>query len=139
MKIAFDNKDFFSLVRETLEVNQNISFVIKGTSMKPFFIDMVTEVFIKKKITYKKYDICLFEYNNQILLHRLIKIKDKYIFKGDNSSNTEEVDETDILAYVYKFSNNNKTVDVRSFKYKLRVRLFLMFKVIKNIVKKVIK
>lgn len=135
MKTVFDNKDFFNVVKDSLNENNNVSFIVKGNSMKPFFTDGETEVFIKKKFKYGKYDVCLFEYNNKVLLHRIVKISDKITFCGDNSYSKEIVSSLDIIGYVYLFKNNKKTVDTKNTIYKMKVRLYLLFKMVKKIIK----
>lgn len=139
MKTAYDNLDFLKLVKESLLIDQNVSFVIKGTSMMPFLKDGVSEVFIKTKTDYTKYDICLFEYKGRMLLHRLIRINSKYVFRGDNSTSLEEVEKFCIIGYVYKYQNNNKVVKTNSLMYKIKIRIFLLLRYIKVIIRKLIK
>ena len=137
MKKNFDNQEFFTAANELLKRGESISFLVKGNSMKPFFKNQETEVYIKTKSEYLPKDICLFQINNVYILHRLIRIKkDHYFFRGDNSYNFEIVHQEDILAYVYQYKTK-KLIKTASLIYKLRVRLYLMFKGAKMFVRRI--
>jgi hypothetical protein len=104
--------------------------------MKPFLLDQKTEVYLRKKETYRKRDICLFKKNNQYFLHRLIKIdNDTYIFRGDYLYKKERVQESDVLAYVYKFQHHGKTIKTNHWFYRLKVNFYLIYKSLKNVLR----
>lgn len=125
-KLSFSNEEFFKTIVEDLQKGDRVSFLVKGNSMKPFMLDGLTEVFLMKKEIYQVGDICLFEYRNQYILHRLIKVhKSHYIFRGDNSVLSETVHEEDIRAYVYQYNNDDETVSTGSLDYQKKVKKHL--------------
>lgn len=139
-KKTFANSEFFKTIEESLEGGENVSFLVKGTSMLPIFKDALTEVFLTKKDKYQRFDVCLFKVDEQYILHRLIKIKGHhYYFRGDHSYNFEVVHEEDILAYVYKFKNGELIALVSSLKYRCKFKCHLFFKGIKMALRKIFK
>jgi signal peptidase I len=137
---TFDNESFFKTISESLKQGQSVSFMVKGSSMKPFFIDGLTEVFLKEKDDYHKGDVCLFKYKEKYILHRFIKIKeDQYIFRGDHLYSYENINKNQILGFVYKFNQNDKVVDSSSFFYKLKVKIYLFYKSIKMVLRQLIR
>lgn len=66
---------------------------IRGVSMWPFFNQKNTQVYIKRTPNYKKNDCILFlRSNGQLILHRILKVKDAYfLVSGDNESVVEKV------------------------------------------------
>jgi len=139
MKTIYDNDTFFETIKPLLNDNQAVSFVVKGTSMKPFLKDGQTEVFLKAKEAYKPLDMCLFKFNQKYVLHRLIKINDKYIFRGDALYTYEQVDQKDILAYVYQYQMKHIMVRTEAFIYKFKVRCYLFAKAIKLMLRSMVK
>ena len=138
MKKVFENEDFFKTVTSTLLENKSVSFLVKGTSMLPFFKSGVTEVFIFKKDEYKRHDVCLFKINDNYVLHRLIRIKNGlYYFRGDHLYNFEIVKSDSIIGSVYKYIENGKMYDVNKFTYKLKLNFFLLTKNIKMVLRKI--
>jgi signal peptidase I len=126
-KLVISNQEFFETIIEDLKKGDKVSFLVKGNSMKPFLLDGLTEVFLLKKDNYLVGDICLFEYRNQFILHRLIKQhKSHYIFRGDNSSFSETVHEEDIYAYVYQYKTDEELVSTASPNYLKKVRKHLV-------------
>lgn len=137
---TFDNESFFKTISESLKQGQSVSFMVKGSSMKPFFQDGLTEVFLKEKDDYHKGDVCLFKYKDNYILHRLIKIKaDQYIFRGDHLYSYENINKNQILGFVYKFNQNDKVVNSSSFFYKLKVKIYLFYKSIKMVLRQLIR
>jgi signal peptidase I len=139
MKTLYDNDTFFETIKPLLNENQVVSFMVKGTSMKPFLKDGQTEVFLKTKEAYRPLDMCLFKFNQKYVLHRLIKINDKYVFRGDALYTYEEVDQKDILAYVYQYQTKHKMVKTEAFIYKFKVRCYLLAKSIKFMLRSIVK
>ena len=139
MKTIYDNDTFFETIKPLLNDNQAVSFVVKGTSMKPFLKNGQTEVFLKTKEAYRPLDMCLFKFNQKYVLHRLIKINDKYVFRGDALNTYEEVDQKDILAYVYQYQTKHKMVSTETFIYKFKVRCYLFAKSIKLMLRNIVK
>jgi signal peptidase I len=137
---TFDNESFFKTISESLKQGQSVSFMVKGNSMKPFFIDGSTEVFLNKKDDYHKGDVCLFKYKDNYILHRLIKIKEyQYIFRGDHLYHYEQISEGNILGFVYRFKRNHKVIDSSSLLYKIKVNIYLLYKSLKMVLRKLIR
>lgn len=137
---TFDNESFFKTISESLKQGQSVSFVVKGNSMKPFFLDGLTEVSLKEKDDYHKGDICLFKFNDHYILHRLVKIKEgHYIFRGDHLYGYECVKKEDILGFVYKFKQKDKIIHSSSLSYKFKVKLYLFYKSIKMVLRRLIR
>lgn len=132
------NKDFFKLLEEQIKT-QDVKFKVKGTSMKPFFKDGFTVVTIRKVETYKKHDIVLFKLNDNYILHRIVKIKDKEIItEGDNLLSKESISFSNIIGKVINYKNKRE-INTNNFFYKLRVNLWYMYKSFKRLAKKVIR
>jgi len=140
MKKAFNNSDFFISVLKELEKGNKVSFLVKGNSMSPFLVNGKTEVFLKKNYQLKRYEIYLFKYHDKFILHRYIgKKKDNLIFRGDNNNSLEYVSEDSIIANVYQFQINGKTINTNQFFYKFRVRCFIVYRVFRSFIKKILK
>jgi hypothetical protein len=140
MKKVYNNNDFFKSIIKDLEKGDKVSFLVKGNSMLPFLIDGKTEVFLERKCQLKRYDICLFQYNDKFVLHRLIGVKkDKFIYRGDNSYGLEYVSKDNIYACVYQYITNGKTIKTNKICYKLKVRCFMAYKGLKRVVRKILK
>jgi len=135
-----NNQTFFTEVKSMIMNNQTVSFKVKGTSMTPFLKDGVTEVFITKPHTYKQKGIFLFEYKNQFLLHRLIKIKDElYYFRGDHLYTYEIVHKEDIIAQVEYYITNKKKMYPKGIFYHIKLHVFLFYKTIKMSLRSIVK
>ena len=103
-----------------LNEGKKVEFIVTGQSMLPFYKHNKTIVTLKKASTYKKHDVVLFKYNNQYVLHRIIKIKHHtFILKGDGAFNKEHANKEDILGKVIGFTTNGKVVKAYKFKYKI--------------------
>lgn len=140
MKKVINNQVFFETIKETLNENHSVSFVVKGTSMLPFFKDGITEVFLEKKHRYRKHDICLFTIEDKYLMHRLIKVnKDIYIFRGDHLYTKEKINKENIVATVYQFKNYDKIVNVNHLFYRSKVFVYLILKRFKIILRSIYK
>lgn len=136
MHKVIDNKAFFKTVADSLNQKESVSFLVKGRSMNPFFIDQETEVFIEKKDQYRVLDVCLFEINGQFILHRLIKIRNhQYFFRGDHLYRFEIADASHILGSVYQFKHRNKYVKTKRCSYIFKVKTYLFYKQIKMLIR----
>ena len=83
---------------------------VSGVSMKPTLYqdDIVT---IIPDDDCKIGDIAVFIYENQILIHRILRIKnDEYYCKGDNALRTEKVQTDDIIGKVTVVSRNDTEI-----------------------------
>lgn len=121
----------FDLIVEQLNQNKETTFTVIGDSMLPFFKNGQTQVTLKKKKIYQKYDVVLFRYHKQILLHRIIKIEnDLFHIQGDGAYRIEKVTYHQIYGSVIKFSTNKKEIKHYQFKYKLWILLKPMRKLL---------
>ncbi len=129
------NQEFFKEITELLNSGKSVSFLVKGTSMKPLLPEK-TEVFLRREEDYYKNDICLFLYQEKFLLHRIKKIENnRYFFQGDNSGRIEDVDKTNIYGRVYQFNKKGKIYKVDALINKIKLLFFRLFKSLKKIVK----
>lgn len=121
-------REIFDNLAEIL-AEQDIKIKISGNSMWPFFIDKKTNVRLTKIKSIKKNNIYLFKYQNNYVLHRLIKIKgETLIFQGDGNNVKEIVDKTALVAELVAFENKrliyttNKCYRLKVFLYRLLPR-----------------
>ncbi len=127
-KIVLDNELFMTEVNSYLNSGQTVEIKVRGHSMLPFYRHEKTVVSLKKKDDYVVNDVVLFKYQNQYILHRIIKIKnDFYHILGDGSFTVHVLGKEDILGYVLDFKTNGKQIKNYMFKVKLW-RLFSPFK-----------
>jgi phage repressor protein C with HTH and peptisase S24 domain len=139
MSKQFNNQEFFKEIIEILHEGKTVSFLVKGTSMKPLLPEK-TEVFLRQVDKYSKKDICLFQYQGKFLLHRLKKVENnKYFFQGDNSNRIEEVGKDLIYGKVYQYILNNKTYKPHTFSVKVKLFGFLVVKKVKKIIKYILR
>ncbi len=81
----------FRIMKTMLKKRGLLKITAKGVSMLPFVREGDT-VAIKEKVAYNTGDIIVFSYENQILMHRVVrKTADGYWAKGDNSFRIETV------------------------------------------------
>jgi len=132
-KEIVSNHKMMPIIIDTLKQNKMVSFTVKGTSMRPFFKDNHTIVQLKKFDTYHKGDVVLFQYENQVLLHRIIKIKDdKYMIQGDGAYRKEIVDKDAIYGKVISFIGQSPQYE-RNYKIWMALRPFrrILLKIVK--------
>ena len=88
------------LIRALLSKYGTTQINVSGNSMQPtlFNGDVVT---VKQENVYKDGDIIVFEYKNELIIHRLLS-QNQYIClcKGDNSFKVEDIDFSQILGRV---------------------------------------
>ena len=97
-----------SILRSQLNINRNAEITVTGISMEPSLHagDVVT---IRRFESYEVGDILVFLYkNNDLLIHRLLRIKDKkYFCKGDNAFRLEDVSYEQIFGKVIKVNGED--------------------------------
>lgn len=122
------------IIEESFHNNQDISLVIKGTSMSPTFIDNKTVVSLQQfNGTLQKNHIYLYKVQDTTLLHRYIKTKaHTHMFRGDNCINYEYVDIKDIIGEVIDVNHT-------PFKFTLNTIYHLSFKKLKEFIRKLIR
>ena len=126
------------MIKFRLDSEKRVRIKPKGRSMLPFLKEKRDEVIIsvpEKPI--KKYDIVLYKHDGVYVLHRVIKIKDKFFFIcGDNSAVLEAVEREQILGVVTRIIKSGKKINPDGKLLKLRVCLWYKFGV-KRIVMRV--
>ena len=131
------NLEMLDLIVEQLNNNQVVSFRVVGHSMLPFFKDQKTIVELKKEQQYKKYDVVLFKYEGQVLLHRIIKTNEnEYIIRGDGSFRKEVVNASEIYGKVIDFKTNDRNIYLYILKVKVWLALFFARKFLLKFIKK---
>jgi signal peptidase I len=134
------SKDLFPVIKETLANKQIVSLKVSGSSMRPFLIHQLSTVKILQSETYKKYDVVLYENpNKQMVLHRIIKIKDYFLICGDALKANEIIEPSKIYGKVIQISHGNKDVNIYATSYKLRVRLWVYLKPFRRILLKLLR
>ena len=127
-KIVLNNELFMTEVNSYLNSGQTVEIKVRGHSMLPFYRHEKTVVSLKKKDDYVVNDVVLFKYQDQYILHRIIKIKNAlYHILGDGSFTVHVIRKEDILGYVLDFITEGKEIKNYMFKVKLW-RLFSPFK-----------
>lgn len=93
----------YNILRSQLKHNKDADITVTGISMEPTLhaADVVT---VRRAEAYEAGDILVFLYkNNELLIHRLLRIKDeKYFCKGDNAFRLEDVTPEQIFGKVVK-------------------------------------
>ncbi|HHT55528.1 MAG TPA: peptidase S41, partial [Acholeplasma sp.] len=135
-QIKVDNLLFLQSIDELLKEGRTVEFKVKGNSMLPFFKHEKTIVALEKLNNYKKRDVVLAKYNDLVLLHRIIKIKDNiYTLRGDGLISKEYVKINDIYGKVVSFKTNDKKIKF----YKTKVVIWLLLRPVRRLLLKFIK
>lgn len=125
LKVVVDNETLFEVIESELQRGKDVSFKVKGTSMWPFYLDNKTTVTVSYPKTLKKRDVVLFHYQNQVLLHRILKIKGStYTMRGDATFRKEVVQKDAIFGMVVKHQTQ-KMVMEQNKRYRLSVFLWV--------------
>lgn len=86
---------------------------IRGLSMEPLLSTGDCAFYIKESI-YNVGDIVVFNFDNKLIIHRIVDIKKGlYIIKGDNSYNVEIVKSETVLGKVNIIIKNNKSYHLK--------------------------
>lgn len=118
-----------SNIEKYLEENGTLTYSFKGTSMNPLLKqgrDLFT-VAAKTSERCRKYDVVLFrKADNQYVLHRIIKVRDKdYITQGDNCVTKEYgILDEEIIGVMTAFKHKNKTYSITDYRYVLYVYIW---------------
>lgn len=124
--------------REIINTHGYYCATIHGYSMYPLLINHKDSAYIVKSDEYKKYDVALFERTDgQLVLHRIIKIKDGvYYFCGDNDFAFEKVEKHQIIGKMTEFSRKDKEYKVSKLSYRLYSRVWCFSFFTKKILKR---
>lgn len=79
------------LIKFLTNTNLVKNFIVRGSSMLPY-IQQGEKAIISPDSSIEKGSVLFFNYDNYVLLHRVVRVKkDKYICKGDNNFRLETV------------------------------------------------
>jgi|SRR5690554_237283 len=135
-QIKVDNLLFLQSIDELLKEGRTVEFKVKGNSMLPFFKHEKTIVTLEKPTNYKKHDVIIAKYNDLVVLHRIIKIKNNiYTLRGDGLISKEYVKINDIYGKVVSFKTNDKKIKF----YKTKVVIWLLLRPVRRLLLKFIK
>ena len=135
-QIKVDNLLFLQSIDELLKEGKTVEFKVKGNSMLPFFKHEKTIVTLEKPTNYKKHDVIIAKYNDLVVLHRIIKIKNNiYTLRGDGLISKEYVKINDIYGKVVSFKTNDKKIKF----YKTKVVIWLLLRPVRRLLLKFIK
>lgn len=98
-----------------------LSETIVGTSMLPLLKEYRDTVIIEKiTAPLRKYDVVLFRRGEQLVLHRIVKIKMEYfLIRGDNCVQGEKVYDSQIIGIMTHFYRKGTRCDVNNKTYRL--------------------
>lgn len=110
-------------------INGYSSAVILSGSMEPT-LSIDDLVIIKTKKKYEPGDIVVFESDNKLIVHRIVKINDEYaVTRGDaNNVDDDKIEVSKIKGYVVShFSGVGKLIRFIKSPYGTRIIVFLLF------------
>lgn len=100
-----DKKLIAKLLTTMLKTKGQAEISVTGTSMQPTLFEG-DKVIIKKCDEYKIGDILIFNYKNEgILIHRLLKLNNRYFCKGDNAFRLEDIEHDQIIGKAVLVNN----------------------------------
>ena len=101
---------------------------VTGMSMRPFISPRGDTVFLIQcsRNEIKKGDILLFKRDKgSVVLHRVRKIKgDTYIMNGDAQNWCEIINYNNVIAKVFEYEHNGKTIHIDDVFYKILISLW---------------
>ncbi|OGO93610.1 MAG: hypothetical protein A2Y17_00690 [Clostridiales bacterium GWF2_38_85] len=102
-----------TILKMMLRKNYCVEMSVTGNSMYPQLKEG-DSIFLRPSCEYTIGDIIVFIYKNDLLIHRLIKIKDDiYYCKGDSSFRLEDIKKEDIIGSVQNMSSiDNKFIEM---------------------------
>ena len=112
-------------VEETLTQKGFYAATVSGVSMLPLLRQNKDTVIIEPMTApAKKYDVVLFRRDGQLVLHRIIAIKNGIcLIRGDNTPGIDRVEETQLLGKMTQFTRGGKQYSTDQLTYKLYSRL----------------
>lgn len=110
------------------KIKKPFNLIVAGISMLPILHEGDT-VSVCRKDSYEIGDILVFFYKqNELLVHRLLKIeKDRYFCKGDNAFRLEDISDEQILGAVLLENDLHKTEEFINDSYRIN-RIFRSYK-----------
>lgn len=123
--MKLNSETLLPIVIEELNLGKKVTFKVKGQSMRPFFKDSITDVTLKKS-TYRKWDVVLAKYQNQFVLHRIIKVYDDgFILRGDGAVRKEFVLIENVYGKVVFYKTKKQIIESSKFN-RLKVKLWVL-------------
>ena len=123
--MKLNSETLLPIVIEELNLGKKVTFKVKGRSMWPFFKDSITDVILKKS-TYRKWDVVLAKYQNQFVLHRIIKVYDDgFILRGDGAVRKEFVLIENVYGKVVFYKTKKQIIESSKFN-RLKVKLWVL-------------
>ncbi len=123
-------------VKALIEEGHQVTIKTSGMSMWPFYKHHQTMVVLDKPEHLKKYDVVLYKHEDQYLLHRIIKIKDKFWIRGDFNLAYEYIDKDLVFAKVISHKTSKININERNIIYLFKVWLWQVLKPLRPIIKK---
>ena len=120
-------EELMPLIREELERDRSVRIYPRGTSMLPMLREGKDSVVLSKIPDLpRKYDVVLYKRaNGQYVLHRLVRVGEKYTFLGDNQFDHEYgIEQSQMIAYVSSFYRGKREKSVENIFYKIYCRLW---------------
>lgn len=127
--MLLSNDAALPLIKELLASNKTVTIPVKGTSMRPFYVDGKTQVTLSLPLPlFRKLDVVLFERENgQMVLHRIVKIRqDALVIQGDALSNRDFVKPAQVVGVVLRHERNGIVHSGRGFWYLTLVRIWVL-------------
>ena len=137
--ITIPNAIFFESIIEILALGKTAKFNLRGQSMRPFLYENDQIILISidlQKI--KKGQIALARYQNNYVLHRVVRIKENKVWlAGDgNVAQLEEIPVENLIAGIQKVYRGKQEIDVTSRFQELKGLIWYYLRPIRYIVKK---
>lgn len=133
------NDDVLQVIMEVLGTGSSITITPTGYSMCPMIKNIGKDTVTLSPVTLplKKYDIPLYKStNNRLVIHRIIKINKNgnFTMAGDNSFYLEHnVSPDSVIGVVTSFNRKGKDISCKSIKYKIYVRFWTRFMIVKRV------
>ena len=131
-----------NVIEEEILNNGEIVIAARGASMWPMLHPQNNIIKLKKADEpLKKYDVVAFRKNDNIVLHRIIKVyENSYDICGDSTYKIEkDIKKQDIIGILSEFVSNSKNSDnikwirVDNIFYKIYARLVVLFMPIRRL------
>lgn len=132
------NDLFFEAVIHRIQQGEQVSILVQGHSMRPFFENMRDKVVLTAADTQNLHrgQIVLFHYRDQqYILHRIVRRQgDQLFIRGDGLRTHEIANIHQVVAVVQKVIYPSRTISCRSFGWRVAsdcwMRLFFMRRIL---------
>lgn len=135
--VSLDSKEASLLLKDSLKQEQVVSLTVKGNSMFPLFVNSETIVHISPLIKpLLKYDVVLISQNEQLILHRVIKLN-PLITRGDALRKNESIQVENVLGIIDKYEFKGATYRIKSFGWRFKLYSSRILLYIRLVIRKV--